>query len=165
MNRTDLQLKRDIEDELLFDPKVNSAEIGVSVTRGVVTLHGVVHDGSQKGAAEAVARRAAAGRLIEEQLEVRLPVRVRHGPSADAGPLSIAGVREHIEAALLRQAASDARSIRVDAKAGIVTLSGEASSWHAIDDAVTAAWGAPGVTDVVVHLQLGARRMVGSRSP
>jgi hypothetical protein len=34
MNRTDSQLKQDIETELRWDRKVNSDEIGVSVDKG-----------------------------------------------------------------------------------------------------------------------------------
>jgi hypothetical protein len=34
MTKTDDQLKRDIEAELSWDPKVNAAEIGVSVKEG-----------------------------------------------------------------------------------------------------------------------------------
>jgi osmotically-inducible protein OsmY len=37
MNKTDDQLKRDIEAELRWDPKVNSAQIGVSVDEGAVS--------------------------------------------------------------------------------------------------------------------------------
>jgi hypothetical protein len=31
MTKTDMQLKQDIEEELRWDPKVNAAQIGVSV--------------------------------------------------------------------------------------------------------------------------------------
>ena len=34
MTNTDSQLKQDIETELRWDPKVNSAQIGVSVDKG-----------------------------------------------------------------------------------------------------------------------------------
>ena len=38
MAKTDIQLKRDIEEELRWDPKVNAAQIGVSVDEGAVSL-------------------------------------------------------------------------------------------------------------------------------
>ena len=38
MSKTDNQLKEDIEQELRWDPKVNAAQIGVSVDKGVVSL-------------------------------------------------------------------------------------------------------------------------------
>ena len=51
MLKTDFQLKTDIEDELRWDPKVNAAQIGVSVDRGVVSLLGAVDTYAEKLAA------------------------------------------------------------------------------------------------------------------
>jgi len=56
-------------------------------------------------------------------------------------------------AALQRQATSDATSIRVEATAGKVTLSGHASSWQSIKDA---SWAAPGVTELVDKMTVSA---------
>jgi osmotically-inducible protein OsmY len=47
MNKTDNQLKEDIEQELRWDPKVNAAQIGVSVDKGVVSLLGCPSAGPQ----------------------------------------------------------------------------------------------------------------------
>ncbi len=52
MSKTDLQLKRDIENELLWDPKVNAAKIEVSVDGGAVALSGSVDTYPEAGAAE-----------------------------------------------------------------------------------------------------------------
>jgi osmotically-inducible protein OsmY len=65
-------------------------------------------------------------------------------------------VQERVEAALKRQATLDANTIHVAVSGSVVTLSGRAGSWHAIEDATAAAWGAPGVTDVVQALQMTA---------
>ena len=40
--KTDLQLQRDVMDELEFEPSVDAADIGVAVTDGVITLSGFV---------------------------------------------------------------------------------------------------------------------------
>jgi len=42
MSKTDIQLKKDIEEELRWDPMVNSAQIGVTVDKGAVSLLGAV---------------------------------------------------------------------------------------------------------------------------
>ena len=48
MNKTDKQLQQDVEAELRFDPKLNSAKIGVSVDKGAVTLMGAVDTWAEK---------------------------------------------------------------------------------------------------------------------
>jgi osmotically-inducible protein OsmY len=63
-------------------------------------------------------------------------------------------VKEQVEGALRRQASTDAASIKVDAVGGKITLTGQASSWQAVEDATSAAWAAPGVTDVVAQVQV-----------
>lgn len=63
-------------------------------------------------------------------------------------------IKLQVEAALQRQAKSDAKSIVVATSGGKVTLSGHASSWQAIEDAAAAAWTAPGVTQVQDNIQM-----------
>lgn len=69
--KTDLQLHKDVLDELRWDPRVNEAEIGVSVKDGVVTLTGFVPTFAQKYAAEKVVERVSGVRAIAEDLHVR----------------------------------------------------------------------------------------------
>jgi osmotically-inducible protein OsmY len=40
--RTDTDLKRDISDELKWEPSIGEREIGIAVKNGVVTLTGYV---------------------------------------------------------------------------------------------------------------------------
>ncbi|SFM71312.1 Osmotically-inducible protein OsmY, contains BON domain [Chitinophaga sp. YR627] len=55
--KTDLQLQQDVMDELLWDPTLEAAEIGVAVSDGVVTLSGTVNSYTKKLAAEKAAKR------------------------------------------------------------------------------------------------------------
>lgn len=72
MNKTDSQLKQDIENELRWDPKVNSAQIGVSVDQGAVTLLGAVDTYPQKWAAEDATKRVAGVRTVAQDLTVKI---------------------------------------------------------------------------------------------
>jgi osmotically-inducible protein OsmY len=65
---------------------------------------------------------------------------------------SASEVKERISEALKRQATADAKSIQVETMGGKVTLTGHASSFQSIEDASSAAWAAPGVTEVVDNL-------------
>jgi osmotically-inducible protein OsmY len=72
MNKTDSQLKQDIETELRWDPMVNSAQIGVSVDKGAVTLLGAVDTYPQKWAAEDATKRVAGVRTLAQDLTVKI---------------------------------------------------------------------------------------------
>jgi hypothetical protein len=79
---SDLELRQDILDELEFEPRVDAANIGVAVAKGVVTLTGHVSSYAQKIAAEAAARRVKGVRAIAQEIEVRFPFERK---DADAG--------------------------------------------------------------------------------
>ena len=216
MAKTDVQLKQDIEQELSWDPKVNAAQIGVSVDHGAVTLLGTVDTYAQKWAAEDATKRVSGVRTVAHDLTVKVlseHVRsdsdiagavqstlkwdvlvpkavtavVRDGFVTLAGQVdwnfereaaeravrylagvvsvsnsitltkteaSAAQVKEKVEAALQRQATTDANSIHVDTNGSQVTLTGHASSWQSVVDASNAAWAARGVSQVVDKLKV-----------
>jgi osmotically-inducible protein OsmY len=72
MNKTDSQLKQDIETELSWDPMVNAAQIGVSVDKGAVTLLGAVDTYPQKWAAEDATKRVFGVRTVAQDLTVKI---------------------------------------------------------------------------------------------
>ena len=67
---TDSQLRKDIIEELEFDPSFSGEHIGVAVDRGVVTLGGHVNSYAEKLAAIAAARRVKGVHAIAENIEV-----------------------------------------------------------------------------------------------
>jgi osmotically-inducible protein OsmY len=69
----DLELKKNVETELNYEPSINAAEIGVAAKSGVVTLTGNVSSFWQKVAAERAAMRVAGVRAVVNELEVHLP--------------------------------------------------------------------------------------------
>jgi len=63
-------------------------------------------------------------------------------------------VKEKIEAALRRNAEIDAKHISVEAHEGTIVLRGDVRSWAEHEDAVHAAWSAPGVMNVEDHIAI-----------
>jgi osmotically-inducible protein OsmY len=76
-------------------------------------------------------------------------------PSGDQAS-SPAAVREKIENALRRSAELEASHINIEVSGGRVTLRGKVKTWWERSIAESAAWSAPGVTQVDDHLTLGS---------
>jgi osmotically-inducible protein OsmY len=74
MTKTDSQLQRDVIDELRWDPRVGTAEIGVAAKNGVVTLAGQVETYAKQYAAVRAAERVAGVRAIANEIVVSLPM-------------------------------------------------------------------------------------------
>ncbi len=70
---SDLELKKNVEAELSYEPSVNASEIGVAVRDGIVTLTGHVNSYWEKWNAERAALRLSGVRAVANELEVRLP--------------------------------------------------------------------------------------------
>lgn len=71
--RADSDIRRDVEDELRWDPDIDATDVAVSVNNGVATLTGFVRSYMQKYQAEADAKRVAGVAAVANDLEVRLP--------------------------------------------------------------------------------------------
>ena len=70
--KSDIKLKQDIEAELRWDPKVNAAQIGVSVDKGAVSLLGAVDTYAEKWAAEDATKRVSGVRTVAQDLTVKV---------------------------------------------------------------------------------------------
>lgn len=69
--KTDLQVQKDVIDELHWDPSIRDSEIGVAAKDGVVTLSGSIDSYAEKCAAERAAERVSGVRAVAEDLVVR----------------------------------------------------------------------------------------------
>jgi len=81
VNKTDIQLKQDIEAELRWDPKVNAAQIGVTVDKGAVSLLGAVDTYAEKWAAEDATKRVNGVRAVAQDLTVKILADHKHSDS------------------------------------------------------------------------------------
>ncbi len=68
--KSDIQIQKDVMEELNWDPVLSAAEIGVAVKDGVVTLGGQVGTYSQKLAAEKDAKRVSGVKAVAEDIQV-----------------------------------------------------------------------------------------------
>jgi len=70
--KTDAQLKKDVIEELRWEPKVTSTDITVAAEKGVITLSGSVPHYAEKWAAERATQRVEGVKAIAEELTVSL---------------------------------------------------------------------------------------------
>lgn len=70
--KTDLDIQKDVMDELKWEPMLNPSEIGVAVKDGVVTLTGTVSNYAKKFAAENATGRVKGVKAVAEELVVQL---------------------------------------------------------------------------------------------
>jgi osmotically-inducible protein OsmY len=71
--RSDADIKRDVEQELKWDPDIDATDIAVAVKDSVVTLTGFVKSYIEKYEAENAAKRVAGVVGVANDIEVRLP--------------------------------------------------------------------------------------------
>lgn len=73
MVKSDKDLRKDVLEELEYEPSIDARDIGVIVKDGVVTLTGSVKSYFEKWKVERAAERVAGVRAVANEVEVRLP--------------------------------------------------------------------------------------------
>ncbi|MEA2782884.1 MAG: hypothetical protein QOK29_4428 [Rhodospirillaceae bacterium] len=141
--RSDDDIKRDVEEELKWEPDLDATDIAVAVKDGVVTLTGFVRSYSEKWQAEAAAKRVAGVVGVANDLEVRLPG-TDERPDPEIARDAVAAIKNRLPLA--------AENIKVVVKDRWVTLEGEVE-WNyqreAAENAVRWLRGVRGVTNLI----------------
>jgi osmotically-inducible protein OsmY len=114
--KTDIEIQKDVLDELKWEPYLNSTEIGVAVKNGIVTLSGTVNSYLKKTRAEKAAKRVAGVKAVAEDIEVKY---------SDSLLKNDTEVAEAILTALKWHSAINEEKIKVKVEDGVVTLDGE----------------------------------------
>ncbi len=119
--------------------------VTVQVSGGLVTLSGSVERHQQKEEASRALSTLSGITGIHNEIVIQ--------PSAASGD-----VKSLIEAALRRNAIVDSSHIKVHVGNGVASLRGTVRSRAEYDEAMHAAWAAPGITKVEDHITVGSTK-------
>jgi len=146
---TDIQLQRNVHDELHWEPTVDATKIGVAVTDGVVTLTGAVSNFFEKWEAEAAAKRVYGVKALANDIEIRL---LGDGRRDDTD------IARAAAEALAWNASVPRDRVKVVVSDGWLTLDGEVDLRYqkeAAENAVRCLYGVKGVSN-----QISVRRKI-----
>jgi osmotically-inducible protein OsmY len=146
--RSDSDIRRDVEDELRWDPDIDATDIAVSVNNGVVTLAGFVRSYMQKYEAESDAKRVAGVVAVANDIEVRLP-NIDERPDPDIARDAIARIKSELPYAW--------DGIRAVVKNGWLTLEGGVEWYYQKERAEEAVRRVRGVKGVTNSIQIKPR--------
>jgi osmotically-inducible protein OsmY len=133
--REDAELRGDVLQALMLDSLVPKS-VDAKVSYNYVTLTGTAEWQYQRDEAEFIAGNVPGVIGVDDQIKLKTP-------TPDAGD-----VKDSIKDAYKRNARLDADDLTVKTSNGTVTIEGVVSSWDEHDEAMDAAWAAPGVTAV-----------------
>ncbi len=121
IEKTDIELKNDVLDELKYEPIVKVTDIGVLVKNGIVTLNGYVSSYVEKLEAVQAVKRIAGVKAIADDIEIQLP-KSYHRTDGD---IAAAATNQINWATLIPPG-----TVRVTVSEGWIELEGEVDGWH-----------------------------------
>ncbi|MGN6394410.1 MAG: BON domain-containing protein [Mucilaginibacter sp.] len=114
--KTDVEIQKDVMDELRWQPFLQSSEIGVAVKNGIVTLSGQVDNYGKKLSAENAAKKVAGVKAVAEDIQVGISPTYRK---------TDAEIAAAVVNALKWHTAIPDDSIKIKVEDGVVRLEGE----------------------------------------
>jgi osmotically-inducible protein OsmY len=137
--KSDIQLQRDVIDELAWEPSVDAAQIGVSVDSGIVTLNGSVKSFPEKWAAERASQRVSGVKAVSDEITVALPGENKH-TDTDIARTAVNSLEWNASVPKSR--------VKVLVKDGFITLSGKVEFYYQKNEAERAVRNLMGVKGV-----------------
>jgi len=141
--RNDIELKRAVEDALLYDPRTRGTNIDVRVRNAAVSLLGNVSSLAAKRAAERDARNTLGVRRVINYLKVTVP----------DWPGDLA-VTKRAQEALAHDAHLTDFDLRASSHSGTIYLRGEVNTHFEKDRAEVVVANVPGVLDVANRIKV-----------
>ena len=146
--RLDSDIRRDVEDELRWDPDIDATDVGIAVHNGVVALTGFVRSYAQRTQAERDAKRVAGVVGVANDIEVRLPA-LDQRPDPDIARDAVAALKTELP--------FSSEMIKVVVKDGRITLEGSVEWQYARERAENAVKRIRGVKAVTNTIELKPR--------
>ncbi len=116
MMKTNVQLQRDVIDELQYEPSIQAAGIGVTSKDGIVTLTGTAKSYAEKWSATHATERVSGVKAVVDELKVDLPyAHERH--DQDIARASVQALEWDVQVPNTR--------IMVEVEQGTITLKGD----------------------------------------
>lgn len=146
--KTDMELVKDVQDELVWEPAVRAPDIGVSAKDGVVMLTGHLASYAEKLAAEHAAQRVQGVKAVVVEMDVRPSKRDARTDT------EIAASANRV---LEWNAAIPDGHVKVVVEKGVVTISGEVEWGYQRQAAVRALCELRGVVGVFNQVSIKPR--------
>lgn len=143
--KTDLDIQQNVMAELIWEPGLRTAEIGVSVKNGVAILSGIVDSYYKKVLAEKAAKKVSGVKAVAEEIQVRVP---------GSWQFSDLDIAEAVINALKWNSSVDEETIAVKVEKGGVTLEGEVEWNFQKESAQKAVENLIGITFIVNNIRV-----------
>lgn len=148
--KSDVQMQRDVLEELRWDTRVDVTDVGVAVDKGVVTLTGTVDDYTKRLAAQDAAHRVYGVLDVANDTEVKT---TGNGNPTDTE------IAQAVRQALALDVLVPEDHIHSTVSHGWVTLNGQVNSWTQREDAEYAIRHLSGVRGLVNLIAVSSPRV------
>jgi osmotically-inducible protein OsmY len=138
--KNDIEIQKDVMEQLKWEPFINASAIGVAVKNGIVTLSGQVDTYTKKLAAEKAAKRVIGVKAVAEDIQVGISPAYRK---------TDAEIAEAVLNALKWHSAVQEEKIKIKVEDGNVKLEGEVEWEYQRTNAKVAIENLTGVRSVI----------------